>query len=480
MAPEQRGADPAGARGRLGRVVASVRFRVTALASLVLLGVLVGTGIALVATQRRALTDQLEESIGQSADTVEAVLLAGRVPAVLPGFGDDDAVAQVVDARGTVVAATANIAGQPPLGPAPSTSTQVLRTADQLPHDRAAYRLLSRSVATPEGPQVIHAGAPTDDIEDSTRVLTTSLTVTAPAVAALLGALVWVLVGRTLRPVEEIRAEVAGMGAQDLHRRVPEPGTGDEIDRLAQTMNAMLERVDGGARRQQRFVADASHELRSPLTRIRTELEVDLAHPQSGDWEATSRSVLEETVGLQRLVDDLLHLARSDAGPGGSSAAAEAVDLDDIVLDAARRLRAAGSVEVDTTGVAAAQVQGDRGQLARAVRNLVDNAARHAETAISLEVGEVAGEAVLTVADDGPGIPPDQHERVFERFTRLDDARSNGTGGAGLGLAIARDIVEGHGGTITIDPDHRPGARFVVAVPLAGAGPAAAGAKPAR
>jgi signal transduction histidine kinase len=287
--------------------------------------------------------------------------------------------------------------------------------------------------------------------------------VAIPAVALFIAALVWWLVGRTLRPVESIREEVATIGGTDLHRRVPQPKGGDEIARLARTMNGMLDRLEDATERQQQFVADASHELRSPLTRIRSELEVDLAHPETADLAATHESVLDETVGLQRLADDLLALARRDAG--ATAERREAVDLDDIVLRQARRLRADGRVGVGIAGVSAAQVQGDPDQLTRALRNLADNAARHAASAVDFTLSERDGVAILTVVDDGPGIPPEEQQRVFERFTRLDDARTAGDGGTGLGLAITRDIIGRHGGEIRIDPDHRPGTRFLITIP---------------
>ncbi|HEX8859424.1 MAG TPA: HAMP domain-containing sensor histidine kinase, partial [Actinomycetes bacterium] len=176
---------------------------------------------------------------------------------------------------------------------------------------------------------------------------------------------------------------------------------------------------------------------------------------------------------LQRLVEDLLHLARSDAGATGVRR--QPVDLDDIVLRESGRLRAGGRVRVDCSGVSAAQVAGDADQLARAVRNLADNAARYADGRVWLTLAEHDHTAVLTVADDGPGIPPEHHQRVFERFTRLDQARSAATGGAGLGLAITLDIVRRHHGTIEIDPRHQPGARFVVTLPTAEAAEPAAG-----
>jgi signal transduction histidine kinase len=225
----------------------------------------------------------------------------------------------------------------------------------------------------------------------------------------------------------------------------------------------MLARLDLATDRQSRFVADASHELRGPLTGIRTQLEVDLAHPERADWQATDREVLDDTIRLQRLVDDLLALARADARVSERSHR-EPVDLDEIVLSEARRLRGRTAHRVDTTRVSGAQLDGNPDELARAVRNLFDNAARHAASAITVALDETDQAIRLTVADDGPGVPVEQRERIFERFTRLDDARTRDTGGTGLGLAITHDIVTAHGGTIALEGTS--GARFVVVFPL--------------
>jgi len=446
-------------------LVSTVRFRITALATITVIGVLAAAGTGLVVTQERLLRESLDEAIAQGADSIEVAVLSGRVPGTLGGFGDDDNRAQVVTANGGVVAATPNVAGQPALsGPPPPGRAETLQTIRDLPAADADYRVLTRRVGGPDGSSVIHVAGTLDDVKESTGILMASLLVAIPLVAALLGVLVWWLVGLTLRPVEAIRAEVAAIGGSALDRRVPQPGSDDEIARLAQTMNAMLDRVQSAARRQQQFVADASHELRSPLARIRSELEVDLAHPHDADLAATHRSVLNEAFGLQRLVEDLLHLARIDAGADDTRQGA--VDLDDIVLAHAFEMRAAGRVTVDTTRVTAAQVGGDARQLARAVSNIADNAARHATSGVTFSLAEHETIAVLAVSDDGPGIPPDQRDRVFERFTRLDDSRQGATGGSGLGLAIAREVIERHGGTITIDPDPAPGARFVITLPL--------------
>jgi signal transduction histidine kinase len=227
-------------------------------------------------------------------------------------------------------------------------------------------------------------------------------------------------------------------------------------------MNSMLDRVEHATRRQREFVADAAHELRTPLTRLRASLEVGIGHPETADPDGVLAALLEDTVRLQTLVDDLLFLARSEstlARPG------TAVDLDDLVGDEARRLRDRGRVRVDTTHLSAARALGDRDQLARAIRNLAENAERHAATVVRFELRERDGHTELVVCDDGPGIPAADRARVFERFTRLDEARSADAGGSGLGLAIVAAIVGRHGGTVAITSRDGEGARFVVTLP---------------
>ncbi len=267
-------------------------------------------------------------------------------------------------------------------------------------------------------------GATLDDVDESVGALRRTLLTISPLVLVALAALVWFVVGRTLRPVEEAN------------------------------------------RRQRQFVADASHELRSPLTRIRTELEIDLAHPDRAELAATQRTVLADAVALQALVEDLLHLARSDAGT--APLRREPVDLDDIVLTEVQRLRAGAAVAFDVAGVSGAQALGDTDQLRRVVRNLLENAVRHARSTVAVEVREEPAAAVLTVTDDGPGIPAGERERVFERFTRLDDARSARAGGTGLGLAITREIVHRHDGTVAVDPTVGTGTRMIVRLPRSG------------
>jgi signal transduction histidine kinase len=453
---------PEPSRGIMSRTFGGIRFRITIVAALAVLVVLVVTSVGLVRLQERSLVQSLDEGLEQGAGNVEEAIAAGGLPDAVVGFGDDDTTIQVVDGDGRVLAATANAEGRPaPEGPAPLGGQRIATTSDH-PYDEGDFRVLTRVVATSDGPLLLYVSAPTDDIAESIDTLTASLTLAVPFVVVVLATLIWILVGRTLRPVEDIRAEVSTINASDLSRRVPEPATNDEIARLAHTMNAMLERVEGAVDRQRRFVADASHELRTPLTRMRSELEVDLAHPGDADAVATHRSVLEEATALEHLIDDLLLLARSDAA-AAPMRLDQLIDLDDLVHRCADSLDG-DRLSVDATDLRPVQVRGNRSQLARAVGNVVDNAARYAESVITLRLSEADGEAVLTIVDDGPGIPPSDAERVFERFTRLDDSRTATTGGAGLGLAIARDIVTRHGGSISIDPGD--GARVTIRLPL--------------
>jgi signal transduction histidine kinase len=225
----------------------------------------------------------------------------------------------------------------------------------------------------------------------------------------------------------------------------------------------MLDRISGVAERERRFVADASHELRTPLTRIRTAVEVDAADPDGADWLATNRLVHDEADALQQLVEDLLYLARSDAG--ALVLTAVPVDLDDIVLDEVRRQRTQTARRIDISDVSAGHVAGDPAQLARVVRNLLSNAVRHATATVAISLAELDGTVELVIDDDGPGVPADLREVIFERFARADDDRGDASGGTGLGLAITRDIVERHGGRIQLDGTRTSGARFVVTLP---------------
>ena len=434
----------------------TIRFRITALAVLLSAVVLVGVSVLMTIVLRRQLNDNLDEGLNQRADTIAAVVVAQGVP---PLSVDEDLLIQVVDQTGSVVGASTNLRGA-----APITSLQPgLRTVTNVPSRTETFRVLVRQVNAGPQPRTLIVGINHDDVTDPLSILTRLLAAAVPAVIVILGLLTWWLTGRTLRPVEKMRIQLAEITGSKLGRRVAEPATGDEIDRLAHTMNETLDRLEDSIRRQQRFVADASHEFRSPLTRIRTELEVDLATGEPAHPSTTERSVLEETINLQHLVDDLLQLARSDDGVGEINF--QPVDLDDIVLREARRLRERGRVSVDLRDLTAAQTYGDARQLARAIRNLFDNAERHASSKVGVDLTEVDGHVRLTVDDDGSGVPIEHRQSIFERFTRLDEGRTRDGGGAGLGLAIVRDIIQRHNGTIALDDG--PLTRFVINLPMA-------------
>jgi signal transduction histidine kinase len=288
------------------------------------------------------------------------------------------------------------------------------------------------------------------------RGLERALWIGIPTLVAAVGVLAWVLVGRALRPVDRIRSEVDEISHGTLHRRVPVPPTDDEVARLAETMNDMLDRLDEAAARQRRFVSDASHELRSPLATIRTTVDVASARPDDVDWPSVARTVTTEGERLSALIDDLLALARLDEGGAGVT---EDVDLDELVLADVARLRAMHH-EVGTSAVGAARLRGDRRLLERAVRNLLDNAASHARSRIEVAVRADGEVTLLVVDDDGPGMPPADREQVFERFARLDEGRARNDGGGGLGLALARAVAEHHGGSAIATASPLGGARI--------------------
>lgn len=449
------------------RLPSTVRSKVTLLATLLVGLVLAVSAVGLVVTQREVLVQGIDESLVQRADNIQDAVVAGSFGARLPSEGDpEDTFLQLLAPDGEVLAASENAAGLPAAVPADTLGDEEqVRTVSDVPLSNGEFRVLARPLGEGGSQGTLVVAKNLDDVDESVGVLTTSLAIAVPVVTGLLAALLWWLTGRVLRPVEAIRSEVASIRGQDLHRRVPASGSDDEISRLARTMNAMLDRVEQATDRQRRFVADASHELRSPLTRIRSNLEVAQAHPAATDADELLAGLLSDIVELQKLVDDLLFLARSESG--AFDVPSEPVDLDDLVLAETRRVRDRGCVQVDAGRVSAARTLGDRAQLARAIGNLASNAERHAAELVTFELREGDGRCELVVADDGPGIAPEDRELVFKRFTRLDEARSRDAGGSGLGLAIVQDIVERHSGTVHIQDAKPSGARFVVSLPRA-------------
>jgi signal transduction histidine kinase len=304
----------------------------------------------------------------------------------------------------------------------------------------------------------VEASSPLSIVSKNTSALRNSLAAGFPALAVLVGFVTWILAGRSLRPVERMRAQVEEISAQTLDRRVPVPDTEDEIGRLAHTMNGMLDRLESSSTRQREFVSDASHELRSPIAAIRSQLEVALHDPAHTDWLAVATGTLAENERLERLVDDLLTLARLDEG---RVPAVEDVDLEDVVREESARLRDA-RLRQDVIHV---RVRANREQIGRALRNLLENATRFARDRIDLNLSSEDGRALLSVTDDGPGIPEADRQRVFDRFTRLDEGRARSHGGVGLGLALVRGIVAAHGGSIEARAAEGGGARLVMSLP---------------
>ena len=315
----------------------------------------------------------------------------------------------------------------------------------------------------------ILVAADTSDVARSVEQVEVILWVAAPAMAALAALVTWLLTGRALRPVDRMTERVRAINAGTLHERVPSPGTGDEIDRLAGTMNSMLGRIESHDVRLRQFVTDAAHELRTPVAVLRAEAEVALRAGAGASAPDLASGVLAESLRLQRTVDDLLVLARhdetrsDDGAAGGRPRPGEEIDLDDVVLAEAARARAA---PVDVSGVSAGRVAGSADSAARVVAHLLDNAARHARSRVAVALrAEPSGEVVLAVDDDGEGIAAEDRRRIFERFTRLGEARTRDSGGAGLGLAVVASLVQEMGGTVTAGDSPLGGARFELRFP---------------
>jgi signal transduction histidine kinase len=450
--------------GRSRRRFASVRARTTIAATIVVGLAFVITAVGLLVFLRAALVERVDDIARVRAYDVATLARQGALPRGLGVEGDDGNITQVVDDAGRVVAGTSGFLSDPSLARfRPSGSSVEIRTINDLPFgDGGSYRVLALPSSTPDGPVTVYVAGSLAPAEDAVELLQGGLAVGAPLLLAIVAFTTWTVAGRTLRPVDAIRAEVADISERSLNRRVSVPPLDDEISRLASTMNMMLDRLDAAVERQRRFVADASHELQTPLAAARTDLEVALAHPESANWNDTAADLLTANKRMEQLVRDLLFLARADAGV--VRAPARPVDLDDIVLSEAARIRGAGKLRVDTGAVSAAAVQGRPDELTRAVRNLLDNAERYASAVIKIELSSDDRQVQLVVHDDGPGIPVADRERIFRRFARLDDDRNRETGGTGLGLAIAKEIIDGYGGSLGVD-DAPYGTRFVVRLP---------------
>jgi len=438
--------------------LATIRAITTVAATIVVTIALVVGAAGLIAALRRTMVDELTEAARAQAADVVGQLEAGRPP-VLDVAGADEQLIQVMTPAGAVVAASPNMTGRPAVVRlAPGQSARVVT-----PLDDDEFVAVAEGAQTSDGPRIVLVARALVDVLDTTTVITRLLVIGLPLMVAVVALTTWFAVGRALAPVEAIRCEVDAISAAQLHRRVPRPKADDEIGRLAATMNRMLERLESARNSQRRFVSDASHELRSPITTIRQHAEVALAHPEHVTAAELAEVVLAEQQRMQRLVEDLLLLARVDEHVPLTRAA---VDLDDLAFEEGHRLRSATSKRVDTSGVNAVRVQGDADALRRMLRNVGENAVRHASSRVDVTLVERGEEVVLTIDDDGPGIPATERARVLQRFVRLDDARSRNEGGSGLGFSIVDEVVRAHGGSMSIEQSPLGGARIVITLPV--------------
>jgi signal transduction histidine kinase len=444
--------------------LAGVRLRSAVAAAAVVAAAVGLAGLGLVLVADSMLTGNVDAAATQRADQVAGMLTTGSAPALdrlLATGAADQSVVQLLDPNGVVVGASAELDGQGPitgLRPGPGLTE---RERHRLAGAADKFQVVAVGVSTPDGDRVVVVAHSLRSVDESLEFLSASVAIGLPILATVVGLATFTFVGRTLRPVEAIRRQVASISGHDLSARVPTPGTGDEVAKLAETMNAMLDRLESVTLAHRRFVADASHELRSPLATLRVGLDVLEADPQVPRDQL--RRLFRETDRLSRLVTDLLLLARVEEH--GLKARQSEVDLDDLAYRQQERLHAVRPelrVELDLTPV---RILGDPHQLERAIVNLCDNAARHARGRVSLTVRGEAHCAVLVVADDGAGIGATDRERVFDRFVRLDDSRTRASGGTGLGLAITREIAHRHGGTVCAGAGDDGGARFELRLP---------------
>jgi signal transduction histidine kinase len=444
----------------------SLRARLTMVTSAGLAVALALTAVLLASALRVALVNGLDVSARQGALEVATLLDQGRLPSPVP-VPPDTVTVQVLDARGLIVDTSPGADRLVPML-APAVARQVARTgqARMLSGPPIGLPSVLRVVAVPaRGGHVVIAAVSFAQAHDSLATLARALLIGTPLLFGLLALAIWLVTGYTLRPIAALSrgaAEVTGTGAP---RGLPVPPAHDEVRALAVTLNDMLSRLADAQQRQRDLVSDTAHELRSPIASIRAQLEVALDHPDGVDWAETARDVHADTLRLARLAEDLLLLARLDGQPLRRTPA----DLAALCAAAAAgyaTARVPVRVTVPDGGPAACVVSGDQDALRRLLVNLLDNAVRHAGGQVRVSVRSEAGWAVLTVTDDGPGIPADERERVFGRFTRLDNARDRtGEDGAGLGLAIVRSTAQAHGGSVALD-DAGPGLRAVVRLPL--------------
>jgi signal transduction histidine kinase len=468
----------------------SLRARLTFLATATLAVGLTAGSVGLAVLFARGRTADLDQQVLAEASTVRALVASDQLTQPLPVPPGSPALAQVVDYAGTVLASSAAAGRVLPLA-SPTEMARPgagVRTVDESGYGAGPLRLVIEPATLRGTPVRVVVAASLRDVTSTLASLRRVLLVVVPLVVLATGLAAWVAVGSALQPVDDMRAAAEGIGSRVGRAdragpdRLPVPPTRDELARLATTLNAMLARMEASSAQQRDFAADAAHELRSPLAALVTELEVALAHPDRASWPSVAGDVLGDAHRLSAVVDDLLLLARTDAG---QPLRAEPVDLAAVVAGFApgnpevggerggeRSGDPCGNGVVTTVepGPAPIIVLGDQSAIERAVRNLVDNAREHAVQRVTVTARADRTTAVgrVLVTDDGPGLPPAELDRVFDRFRRLDAARSRDGGGTGLGLAIVRGIARAHGGNAVLAPAPGGGTTATLELPLAG------------
>jgi signal transduction histidine kinase len=440
-------------------ILARLRRRVgvqlrSALAAALVVGVasLLAGGVLLVIA-RGILLDNVTSAANDRAAQVAAAVAGGdsaALEATLRPSPRERAVVQVLDPAGRVVAASDAITGVEAMSSLRPRAGQKLRERRRLAVSRdEPFQVVAVGVRAPIGLQTVLVAESLDVVDDGSEAIIAALLLGMPLLALVVGVATFVFVGRTLRPVEAMRRQAATITSKNLHTRLPVPDADDEIAALASTMNTMLDRIEAASTAHRRFVADASHELRSPLATIHANVDLLSAVDLPDDAVSSVGRIQRESVRMARLIEDLLLLARVD--DHGLRLRCEDVDLDDLVYAERDRVAVEHPALSVHGGVEPVRVSGDPHHLQRVLRNLVDNATRHARSAVTISLAAVDGEANLVVGNDGPSIPAGDQQRIFDRFVRLDDSRTRRDGGAGLGLPIARDIVIAHGGAMSVD-----------------------------
>ncbi|MFB4296072.1 sensor histidine kinase [Actinomadura sp. NTSP31] len=422
---------------------------------------------------RRDVETDISDDLSREGRRIGTLIHANALPTPNVYTAADKTLAQVVNDRHRVIAASPTMLGRPPLAfprPPPGDDRRDGSSCAVDAPGGPCFRIVEFRVGLPGPDQdFVFTLAPEPGLFPRP-LLAALLALAIPAVTGLVGYGTWLSAGQTLRSVEAIRRELDEITATDIQRRVPVPNRRDEIAVLADSINATLERLEEAVARQRAFVVDVSHELRSPLAGLRMELELALADPDATDLPDTLRALLSNTDRVGAVVDDLLALARLEADRNFPRETVDLTELaDEEVLRRPRRARVTVLSEGPVT------VSGGRSELSRLLTNLIDNADRHARSAVTVIVcTEEPATAVVEVIDDGRGIEPEDRERVFERFTRLNEGRHRDAGGTGLGLAISRDIAAAHGGSLVLADRQadEEGARFVLRLPQEGAPPA--------